>query len=38
MANDSERKILADLKERASLQSEINSGLEGYIKGLETVK
>ncbi len=38
MATDSERKILAELKERARLQTEINSGLEGYIKGLETVK
>jgi hypothetical protein len=38
MASDSERKILAELKERARLQTEINSGLEGYIKGLETVK
>ena len=38
MASNAERKLQAELEERAKLQAEINSGLEGYLKGLEKVK
>ncbi len=33
-----ERKLLIDLKERAKLEAEINSGLKGYLENLEKVK
>ena len=36
--SDEQKKILADLKEQARLQSEINSGVEGYLEGLKKVK
>lgn len=38
MASNSQRKLQAELEERARLQSEINSGLEGYLKGLDKIK
>ena len=36
--SDEQKKILADLKEQARLQAEINSGVEGYLEGLKKVK
>jgi hypothetical protein len=37
LSND-EKKLLNDLKERAKLEAEINSGLKGYLENLEKVK
>ena len=36
--SDDEKKLLRDLKERAKLEAEINSGLKGYLENLEKVK
>jgi hypothetical protein len=38
MASNAQRKLQNELEERAKLQAEINSGLEGYLKGLEKVR
>jgi hypothetical protein len=36
--SDDEKKLLKDLKERAKLEAEINSGLKGYLENLEKVR
>ena len=38
MASNADRKLQDELEKRAKLQAEINSGLEGYLKGLEKVR
>lgn len=36
--SDEEKKLLYDLKERARLEAEINSGIKGYLESLEKVR